>query len=391
MKEKLNLIATSAFGLESLVALELKKLGHDTLKVGNGRVDFKGDWSDIPRLNLWLRTADRVLLVAGEFPAKSFEELFEGVRSLPWSDLMPLQASFPVQGKSVSSRLFSVSDCQAIVKKAIVEQMKTRYHQAWFPENGPSYPIMAALLKDVATITVDTSGPGLHKRGYRTLNAPAPLKETLGAALVMISRWKADRPFIDPFCGSGTLPLEAAMIGRNIAPGLNRSFVSEKWRQPDGKSWGQAREEAHDMVCRNQPLGIWGYDIDEKVLAMARQHARQAGLDRDLHFQRQDIAHLRSSYQYGYLVTNPPYGQRLGQEKEVTELYRSLQDLSRLLPTWSIYLLSSHPGFEKLFGRRADKRRKLYNGRLQCTYYQFFGPRPERLSGPFAADQQSSD
>lgn len=383
MSRNLQLLATSAFGLESLVALELQSLGYEPLRISNGRVDFAGGWSDLPRLNLWLRTADRVLLVMGEFPARSFDELFEQTRALPWSVLMPAAAAFPVQGKSVSSRLFSVSDCQAIVKKAIVEALKTRYHIGWFPENGPVYPVTAALLKDTVTLTVDTSGPGLHKRGYRTGNAPAPLKETLAAALVMFSRWKPDRPLIDPFCGSGTIPLEAALIGRNIAPGLNRSFISEQWPEPAPQFWNRAREEARDQIRHAQPLGIWGYDIDERSLAMARQHSRQAGLGNELHFQQQEVSRLRTSYQYGYLVTNPPYGERLSRKTDVDRLYRSLQNFNQLLPTWSIYLLTSHPGFEKLFGRRADKRRKLYNGRIQCTFYQFFGPRPEHLAGPF--------
>ncbi len=386
MNKKLNLIATSAFGLESLTAMELKQLGYDDLKIGNGRVDFRADWQDIPRLNLWLRTADRLLLKMGEFQARTFDELFEQTRALPWSQLMPETAVFPVQGKSISSRLFSVSDCQAIVKKAIVEQMKTRYPISWFPENGEQFPIMTALLKDTATITVDTSGPGLHKRGYRTLNAAAPLKETLAAALVMISRWKPDRPFIDPFCGSGTIPIEAALIGRNMAPGMTRSFISEKWGSISRQAWSDARQEARDLAHTNQKLGIWGYDIDGKVLSMARQHARQAGLETCLNFQKQDVLDLHSRYQYGYLVANPPYGERLEEKKQVEALYRQLKGLFQNLPTWSVYILTAHQGFESLCGRRADKRRKLYNGRIQCNFYQYYGPKPDRLSGPFAVD-----
>lgn len=382
--QKIELIATAAFGLESIVAHELKKLGYQNLSVENGRVCFAAELEAIPRCNLWLRTADRVLLRVGEFPAKSFEELFEKTKALPWTDWLPENAEFPVEGKSIQSKLFSVSDCQAICKKAIVEKMKKKYPRKWFDENGPCYKIEVALLKDVATLTIDTSGPGLHKRGYRKLTAEAPLKETLAAALVDISRWKPDRALIDPFCGSGTIPIEAALIGRNIAPGLQRNFAAENWRQIPSSIWKHAREEASDSIINDQPLGIQGFDKDPAVLELARYHARQAGLGNLISFQRQDIKDLRSRYNYGYLICNPPYGERLAELNEVEKIYKSMGDSCRNLPSWSFYIITSHPQFEKHFNRKADKKRKLYNGRLQCNYYQYFGPKPDCLAGPFS-------
>jgi putative N6-adenine-specific DNA methylase len=382
--QKINLIATAAFGLESIVANELKKLGYENLAVENGRVDFTADLSAIARCNLWLRSSDRVLLKVGEFKAQSFDELFEQTKALHWDDWLPENAEFPVEGKSIQSKLFSVPDCQAIVKKAIVEKMKLRYPRPWFQESGPKYKIQAALLKDQVTLTIDTSGAGLHKRGYRKLSAEAPLKETLAAALVSISRWKADRAFIDPCCGSGTIPIEAAMIGRNMAPGLGRGFASECWPQLPSVLWHQAREEAHDAILHNQPLGIMGYDVDASVLDLARFHAKQAGLSNLISFQQRDIRQLGSKYKYGYLITNPPYGERLSDLNEAEELYKVMGKIFPKLDTWSFYIICSHPRFEELFQRKADKKRKLYNGRIQCNYYQFFGPKPDQLKGPFA-------
>ncbi|HHW60607.1 MAG TPA: class I SAM-dependent RNA methyltransferase [Syntrophomonadaceae bacterium] len=385
---KVKLIATSAFGLEALVANEIKQLGGQDVQVQNGRVDFTAEAKDIARYNLWLRCADRLLLKAGEFKARSFDQLFEGTRKLNWPDFLPENARFPVEGKSVQSQLYSVSDCQAIVKKAIVEKLKTRYSQSWFEESGPLYRIQVSILKDIVTLSIDTSGAGLHKRGYRQLSSPAPLKETLAAAMVILSRWKADRPFIDPFCGSGTIPIEAALIGKNIAPGINRRFVAEEWNQLPSLIWSRAREEAHDLIIKKQQLGIIGYDIDNSVLQMARFHTSKAGLGKELHWQRQDVRQVRSRYSYGYVVSNPPYGERLGKQEEIEKLYRDTgRALQEALPTWSYYFLSPQPGFEKLFGRRADKNRKLYNGRIECRYYQFFGPKPDKLQGPFTLHQ----
>lgn len=382
---KIQLIATSAFGLESVVAHELEKLGYSDLQIENGRVIFTAGNDAVARCNLWLRSADRLLLKIGEFSACSFKELFENTKSLPWSDWIPETGEFPVEGKSIQSKLFSVSDCQAIVKKAIVEKMKLKYPVQWFKETGPRYRIQLALLKNRATLTIDTSGAGLHKRGYRQLSAEAPLKETLAAAMIHLSRWRPDRALIDPFCGSGTIPIEAALIGRNIAPGLNRDFAAEKWPQLPVKIWHQAREEARDLILNRQTLGITGFDIDGKVLELARYHANRAGLGKILSFQRQPVSELRSQYQYGYLITNPPYGERLSEKTEIEQLYRLMGKVCNSLDTWSFYILASHPSFEKLFSRQADKKRKLYNGRIQCNYYQFYGPKPKNISGPFSS------
>lgn len=384
---QLELVATSSFGLESVVAQELKVLGYNNLKVENGRVAFVSEARAIARCSLWLRSADRLLIQVGRFPAQTFDELFEGTRSLPWPDLLPDNALFPVQGKSIKSRLFSVADCQAIVKKAIVEKLKVKYRRKWFEENGPRFKIEVGLLDNMATLTLDTSGAGLHKRGYRQLSHAAPLKETLAAAMVHLSRWKPDRAFIDPFCGSGTLAIEAALIGRNIAPGLARDFDAEKWLWLPSSIWQAARKEALDLQNPGQALGIFGFDIDPESVRMARHHARLAGLGAGLQFERKDVKELSSRFNYGYLLGNPPYGERIADKSDLAEIYRNLAQLFKRLDTWSFYLLSADLAFEKRVGRQADKRRKLYNGRILCNLFQFFGPRPPLLSGPFSFSQ----
>lgn len=361
-------------------------MGYTEFKTENGRITFQAGPEAIPRCNMWLRSAERVLIKVGEFKALSFEELFEGTKSLPWADWLPVDARFPVEGKSVKSKLFSVSDCQAIVKKAIVEKLKEKYKVNWFQETGNLYKIEVSLLSDIATLTIDTSGTGLHKRGYRKLSAEAPLKETLAAALISISRWKPDRALIDPFCGSGTIPIEAALIGRNIAPGLTREFVAQKWKNINPRFWQTAREEAMDLIDNEQPLGIWGYDINPEAISLARYHAKQAGVDKLINFQTQSVSKLSSKYKHGYIICNPPYGERLLELKEVEELYKEMKTVFSQLDTWSYYILTSHPQFEKVFGRKSDKRRKLFNGRIECTYYQYFGPKPQELKGPFAKD-----
>jgi len=376
--QKIDLIATSAFGLEAVVARELRDLGYPEVSVENGKVTFAAGPEALCRANLWLRSADRVLLKMGEFRALSFEELFEQTRALPWPDWIPADAAFPVEGKSINSKLFSVPDCQAIVKKAIVEKMKTRHRTEWFAETGPRYRVEVALLKDLATLTIDTSGAGLHKRGYRRLGSEAPLRETLAAALVMISRWRPDRVLVDPFCGSGTIPVEAAMIGLNVAPGLKREFEAEKWPAIESVHWRRAREEAEDLVAVVPGLKVHGFDIDREVLSLARYHARLAGLEEVVSFQERPVSELRSRSKYGYIICNPPYGMRLGEMSGVERLYQEMGMVFRTLDTWSHYILTAHQGFERLFGRRADKRRKLYNGRIQCNLYQYFGPRPPR-------------
>ncbi len=375
---KFELIATTAFGLESVVAREVKQLGFEGVNVENGRVVFSGDEAGICRANLWLRSADRVLVKMGEFRARTFEELFEGTKALNWTDWLPEDGNFPVEGKSLNSTLFSVPDCQAIVKKAVVEKMKQKYRRSWFEEQGPRYKIEVALLKDTATLTIDTSGAGLHKRGYRQLVGQAPLKETLAAALVSLSRWREDRALIDPFCGSGTIPIEAALIALNIAPGLKREFAASKWPNVPANLWREARDEANSHIRQDLSLKIIGTDIDGEVLSLARHHARQAGVERYIHFQQLPVSEIRSSHKYGWVLCNPPYGERLGDPQEAAALYTEMKQAFKSLDTWSFYVLTAYPEFEHLFGRRADKRRKLYNGRLECQFYQFFGPKPPR-------------
>ena len=374
---KFDLIATATFGLEAVVGREVRELGYEA-KVENARVIFQGDERAICRSNLWLRCADRVLIRVGEFTALTFEELFEKTKALPWPDWLPENANFPVEGKSVKSKLFSVSDCQAIVKKAIVESMKKKYHRNWFEETGPRYTIEVSLLKDVATLTIDTSGTGLHKRGYRKLSTAAPLKETLAAAMIKLSYWNPDRILLDPFCGSGTIPIEAALIGINAAPGLHRGFAAENWPNIPQRLWDEAREEAEDLIRRDIKLKIRGTDIDNKVMSIARYHAKLAGVSDQISFQQMDVADLRTKRKYGCVICNPPYGERLEDIKEVENLYRLMGRVFKPLDTWSLYILTSHRDFERLFGRKADRRRKLYNGRIECQYYQYFGPPPPK-------------
>ena len=377
---KIELIATAAFGLEAIVARELKNLGYNELTVENGRVLFPADELGICRANLWLRCSDRVLLKMGIFKAKTFEELFQQTKALPWEDWLPEDANFPVQGKSIKSQLYSVSDCQAIVKKAIVERLKETYGRNWFEETGPRYQIEVALLHDTVTLTIDTSGLGLHKRGYRKLAGEAPLKETLAAAMIQLSHWHKDRVLIDPFCGTGTIPIEAAFIAQNRAPGLKRSFAAEKWPNVPKALWQEAWQEALDLWEREEPLHIFGSDIDPKALGLARTHAIEAGVEDVLHFQRLPVAEVRSRFKYGHMIVNPPYGERLGDFKEVEQLYRQLAETFNRLENWSLHMLTTHQFPERLIGRRWDKSRKLYSGRLECHYFQFFGPRPPRKS-----------
>ncbi|MDR7315211.1 class I SAM-dependent RNA methyltransferase [Brevibacillus nitrificans] len=378
--QKVELIATATFGLESVVAEEVKALGYTDVQVENGKVTFTAEISAIARTNLWLRTADRVRLKIGEFQATTFDELFEKTKALPWADWITEDGTFPVEGKSVKSTLFSVPDCQAIVKKAVVESLKKTYKRDWFEENGPMHKIEVALLKDVATLTIDTSGPGLHKRGYRELIGTAPLKETMAAALIMLSRWKPDRVFMDPFCGSGTIPIEAALIGQNIAPGMNREFVSESWPTIPKAAWREARAETHDLARYDQKLEIIGTDVDEEILKIARRNASEAGVDDLIHFQRMDVRDIRTKKKYGYLICNPPYGERLGEWKQVSRMYGEMGKTFAALDTWSFYVITSDELFEEHFGRKASKKRKLYNGNMKVDYYQFFGPKPPRPS-----------
>lgn len=375
---KLELIATTVFGLEAIVARELKDLGYDRLTVENGRVTFIADELGICRANMWLRCAERVLVKIGSFKAVTFEELFQQTKALPWENWLSIDSQFPVNGKSVKSKLFSVSDCQAIVKKAIVEKLKETYNCTWFEETGPRYTIEVALLKDIVTLTIDTSGIGLHKRGYRQLTGLAPLKETLAAAMINLSHWHSDRALIDPFCGTGTIAIEAALIAQNRAPGLKRNFISESWPNIPRDYWQEAWQEALDLWQREIPLHIYGSDIDSNALQLARINTAQAGLAEKIHFQRLPVIEVRSRFKYGHLITNPPYGERIGTNESIEKLYKELGESFRNLETWSLHLLTNQSYPEKLIGRRWDKSRKLYNGRLECHFYQFFGPKPIR-------------
>lgn len=380
MKEnQYQLIATAAFGLEAIVAKEVRDLGYENVEVENGKVMFQADAAGIARANLWLRSADRVKWQVGQFRATSFDELFEQTKALPWGEILPRNAEFPVIGKSVKSQLFSVSDCQAIVKKAIVEKMKMKFGMPWFPEDGPLYRIEVSLLKDIATLSIDTSGDGLHKRGYRQLHNEAPLKETMAAALIQLTNWKPNRPFHDPFCGSGTIPIEAALIGQNIAPGFNRNFISQTWRNFPKEIWDQALEEAEDLARYDQPLEIMGTDIDRDTIELANHNAQEAGFADLIKFKQVAVADLRTDLTYGYLVGNPPYGERLKDVETARMIYRQLAaTYERSFPTWSLYIFTADEEFEEIFGKPATKKRKLYNGRIRCDYYQYYGPRPPR-------------
>lgn len=373
-----KLIATAPMGLEAIVARELKQLGYDDLQVENGRVTFSGDYIDICRCNLWLRTSDRVLIKMGEFNALTFDELFEGTKALPWEEWIPAHGEFPVEGRSHKSQLSSVPACQGIVKKAIVEKLKQSYHVEWFEETGPRYVIEVILLNDKAILTLDTTGPGLHKRGYRKIATEAPLKETMAAALIQISRWNPSRPFYDPCCGSGTLPIEAAMIGWNIAPGLRRSFNSDNWPVIPAELWEQAREEAYDLVQDDIPLNITGSDIDSAAIEIALASAKSAGFGKDIQFKTLPVSRIQPEGDYGCIITNPPYGERLSDEREVRKLTSQLGRISAELRTWSFFAITPIKTFEDDFHRKADKRRKLFNGRIECQYLQYLGPLPPR-------------
>ena len=364
------------FGLEALVKRELGALGFQPAIIQPGSIAFEADVPAICRANVQLRTAERVLLCIGRFPASDFDQLFEQTRALPWHEWIPATGCVPVTGKSVKSQLSSVPACQRTVKKAIVEQLMKAHRVTVLDESGPKYAVEIGLLNDTATLTMDTTGAGLHKRGYRPLTGAAPLRETLAAALVMLSFWRPDRPLIDPFCGTGTIPIEAAMLAHRIAPGLARGFAAEHWIGLDSRSWQQAREEAQDLVRPDCEERILGTDIDGRALQMARHHAEAAGVAESIHFQRRSFAELSSKRRYGCVVCNPPYGHRVSNRDDVEALYADFPLILRRLPTWSHFILTPHPRFEQVVGQPADRRRKLYNGRIECQYYQFHGPRP---------------
>lgn len=374
----LQLVATAAFGLEAVVVRELEQLGYAGRVARPGRIEFAGDMRAVCRTNLWLRSADRVLVQLAKFPAADFDALFDTARGLRWEEWIASDAEIPVRGRSHKSQLTSVPACQRTVKKAIVERLGAEYHLATLPETGPPAAVEVALLDDEATLSLDTSGAGLHRRGYRTLVGPAQLRETLAAALVQLSFWRPGRPLIDPFCGTGTLVIEAVLLGRRLAPGRRREFAAEHWPNAEADAWRLAREEADDLALPALEERPMGTDIDPEALKLARFHAEQAGVSEDIHFQQRAFDRLQSSREYGCTIMNPPYGLRMGEEQEVVAIYRALPVVLRRLKTWSHFVLSARDDLEQLVGQPADRRRKLYSGQIACTYYQFYGPRPPR-------------
>lgn len=372
---KYKLLATAAMGLEGIVADELKDLGFETT-TDNGKVFFTGDEEAIARANVWLRVADRVKLVVGEFPARTFDQLFEGTKALPWETYLPVDASFPVSGKSVKSTLYSVPDCQSIVKKAIVERLKSAYKRmSYLDESGARYKVEVSILKDKVLLTLDTSGAGLHKRGYRTTQGDAPLKETLAAALVKVSKWSPHRPFVDPFCGSGTLCIEAAMIGQNIAPGYNREFDAEHWKFIKPAVWDKVREEADAQADYDQELTILGTDIDHRMIEIAKSNALEAGFADIIEFKQMQATDFTTRLENGVIVSNPPYGERIGEVEEIERTISQFGYVMEKYPSWSVYLLSSMENLETVYGKKATKKRKLFNGFIRTDYYQFWGKR----------------
>ena len=373
-------IAPCHFGLEAVLKKEVWDLGYDVVKVEDGKVFFEGDAEAGARANVFLRTAERVLLQVGSFAAKTWDELFEGTKALPWEEYLPVDARFWVaKAASIKSALFSPTDIQSVMKKAVVERMKSRYHLNFFPESGASYPIRVVLMKDEVTAAIDLSGDSLHKRGYRKLVSKAPITETLAAALLMLTPWKAGRILVDPFCGSGTFPIEAALIAANIAPGMNRSFTAEAWKNliPE-KIWAGAKEEAHDLVQLPEDCDIQGYDLDAEIIKAARDNARAAGVGDLIHFQQRDVAALSHPKKYGFIVTNPPYGERLEEKAALPALYRTFGERFRALDAWSAYVITAYKDAERDMGLKAAKNRKIYNGMMKTYFYEFPGPKPPR-------------
>ncbi len=379
--KKFQLVVPCHFGLESVLKKEIIDLGYEISLVEDGRITFEGDAEAICRANVFLRSAERVLLQVAKFKAVTFEELFENVKALPWEEFIPVDGKFWVtKASSVKSKLFSSSDIQSIVKKAMVERMKQKYNVSWFDEDGSEYPIRVFIIKDEVTVAIDTTGDSLHKRGYRQQSAIAPISETLAAALIMLTPWKKDRILVDPFCGSGTFAIEAAMIGANIAPGMNRSFRAETWTNfIDKKEWYEAVNEANDLIDLNVEMDIQGYDIDPVVIKGARENAKLAGVDQFIHFQRRSVNELNHPKKYGFIISNPPYGERLEEKKDLPPLYTEIGEAMNRLDSWSTFLITSYEDTERYIGRKADKNRKLYNGMIKTYYYQFLGPKPKKI------------
>lgn len=376
----MELIAPCHFGLESVLKREILDLGYEISHVEDGKVTFFGDAEAIAYGNIFLRTAERILLKVGSVHAETFDELFEKTKQLPWEDYIPKDGKFWVaKANSIKSKLFSPSDIQSIMKKAIVERLKTKYHVSWFEESGAEYPIRVAFMKDEAVIGIDTSGISLHKRGYRKWTAKAPITETLASALILLTPWKKDRILVDPFCGSGTFPIEAAMMAANIASGINRSFLAEEWTNLiPRKCWYDVADEAREQIDTKIETDIQGYDIDENVIRAARENARLAGVDHMIHFQRRAVSELNHPKKYGFIITNPPYGERIEEKENLPGLYRQIGESFARLDSWSEYVITSYEEAEKYIGKKADKNRKIYNGMIKTYFYQFLGPKPPK-------------
>lgn len=377
---KFELIAPCHFGLEAVLKKEIIDLGYDITLVEDGRVTFAGDEDAVARANIFLRTAERILIKAGAFKAETFDELFEGTKAIPWEEYLPLDAKFWVaKAASVKSRLFSPTDIQSIMKKAMVERMKQKYGIEWFREDGAEYPVRVFIKKDIVTVGIDTTGESLHKRGYRKLVSKAPVAENLAAALIMLTPWRGDRILVDPFCGSGTIPIEAALMAANIAPGMNRSFTAENWKNLIGrKNWYDCIDEANDIMDISVKTDIQGYDIDGDIVKAARENARLAGVEKLIHFQQRPVQELNHPKKYGFLITNPPYGERIEEKKDLPMLYSAFGDGMKRLEDWSFYVITSYEDAERYLGRKAQKNRKIYNGMMKTYYYQFPGPKPPR-------------
>jgi len=368
------------FGMEAVTKREIYDLGYEITRVEDGRITFEGDAEALCRANIFLHSAERVLLQVGRFHAETFDDLFEGIKALPWEEYIPANGKFWVtKASSIKSKLFSPSDIQSIAKKAMVERMKMHYKLNWFPEDGAPYPVRIFLMKDEVTVALDTTGESLHKRGYRTLSSKAPITETLASALIMFTPWKSDRILVDPFCGSGTFPIEAAMMAANIAPGMNRNFTGEQWTNlVDKKLWYETIEEARDIIIPNPQVDIQGYDIDGEVVKAARENAKRAGVDHLIHFQQRAVADLRHPKKYGFIITNPPYGERLEDKEDLPALYTQIGNAYAGLDSWSMYMITSYEDAERYVGRKADKNRKIYNGMIKTYFYQFMGPKPPK-------------
>ncbi len=376
----IELVASCHFGMEAVLKREILDLGYEISQVEDGRVTFLGDLEAVAYANVFLRTTERILIKVGKIHAETFDELFEGTKALPWEDFIPEDGKFWVaKANSIKSKLFSPSDIQSIMKKAMVERLKTVYHRERFEETGAEYPIRVSILKDEVLIGLDTSGVSLHKRGYRQMTAPAPITETLASALILFTPWKKDRILVDPFCGSGTFPIEAAMLAANMAPGMKRHFLAEKWENLISiRHFQDAKEEAADLVDLSVETDIQGYDIDGEIIKAARANAKMAGVDHLIHFQQRPVSELSHPKKYGFVITNPPYGERLEEKKNLPALYKEMGDAFRRLDSWSEYVITAYEDAEKYIGRKADKNRKIYNGMMKTYFYQFLGPRPPK-------------